>query len=113
MRKINMKLVLSPAKSLNFDNQIPTTKTTKACFLEKSERLNKLLKKNHIVRCQSEEDKRVYFVDLSEEGKLFFDKMSPKHMEYIDSLIKVILTDEEKDLLASLLTKLGRGLEND
>jgi len=40
-----MKLVLSPAKSLNFESQIPTIQTTNACFLTQSERLNKLLKK--------------------------------------------------------------------
>ncbi|WP_460218086.1 peroxide stress protein YaaA [Psychroserpens sp. MEBiC05023] len=40
-----MKLVLSPAKSLDFDSKLPTTKTTEACFLKQSERLNKLLKK--------------------------------------------------------------------
>ncbi|MCT4629415.1 peroxide stress protein YaaA [Winogradskyella sp.] len=40
-----MKLVLSPAKSLNFESQIPTTKTSEGCFLAEAERLNKLLKK--------------------------------------------------------------------
>lgn len=40
-----MKLVLSPAKSLDFESQIPTTKTTEAAFLSESERINKLLKK--------------------------------------------------------------------
>nr|WP_321231538.1 peroxide stress protein YaaA [uncultured Psychroserpens sp.] len=40
-----MKLVLSPAKSLDFDTKLPTAKTTEACFLKQSERLNKLLKK--------------------------------------------------------------------
>ena len=40
-----MKLVLSPAKSLNFDSKLPTTKTSESCFLKESERLNKLLKK--------------------------------------------------------------------
>ncbi|EDP71986.1 hypothetical protein FBALC1_12832 [Flavobacteriales bacterium ALC-1] len=40
-----MKLVLSPAKSLNFETQLPTTKTTEGCFLAEAERLNKLLKK--------------------------------------------------------------------
>ncbi|MEH6537632.1 MAG: peroxide stress protein YaaA [Psychroserpens sp.] len=40
-----MKLVLSPAKSLDYDSKLPTTKTTEACFLNESERLNKLLKK--------------------------------------------------------------------
>ncbi|WP_345004314.1 peroxide stress protein YaaA [Snuella lapsa] len=40
-----MKLVLSPAKSLDLESKIPTTLTTEACFLAQAERLNKLLKK--------------------------------------------------------------------
>ena len=40
-----MKLVLSPAKSLNFESELPTQKATEAAFLPQSERLNKLLKK--------------------------------------------------------------------
>ncbi len=40
-----MKLVLSPAKSLNFESQLPIASNTEAQFLKQSERLNKLLKK--------------------------------------------------------------------
>ena len=40
-----MKLVLSPAKSLNFDSKLPTSKNTESCFLKESERLNRLLRK--------------------------------------------------------------------
>jgi cytoplasmic iron level regulating protein YaaA (DUF328/UPF0246 family) len=40
-----MKLVLSPAKSLDYTSTLPTSKTTEACFLNEAERLNKLLKK--------------------------------------------------------------------
>jgi len=40
-----MKLVLSPAKSLDFETELPTTKTTEGYFLSEAERLNKLLKK--------------------------------------------------------------------
>lgn len=40
-----MKLVLSPAKSLNFESELPTTLNTEAQFLKQSERLNKILKK--------------------------------------------------------------------
>ncbi len=40
-----MKLVLSPAKSLNFESKLPTVITTESCFLNEAERLNKLLKK--------------------------------------------------------------------
>lgn len=40
-----MKLVLSPAKSLNFDSELPTNQVSENYFLNEAERLNKLLKK--------------------------------------------------------------------
>jgi len=40
-----MKLVISPAKSLDFESQVPSQITTEPSFLNESERLNKLLKK--------------------------------------------------------------------
>ncbi|MBD0824227.1 peroxide stress protein YaaA [Aestuariibaculum marinum] len=40
-----MKLVISPAKSLDFESELPTTKSSEAQFLKQSERINKLLKK--------------------------------------------------------------------
>lgn len=40
-----MKIVLSPAKSLDFESTVPTSLETEACFLSEAERLNKLLKK--------------------------------------------------------------------
>jgi len=40
-----MKVVLSPAKSLDFERELPTPLATEACFLSEAERLNKLLKK--------------------------------------------------------------------
>lgn len=39
-----MKLVLSPAKSLDFESELPTTQHTEPQFLNQSERLNKILK---------------------------------------------------------------------
>ncbi len=43
-----MKLVLSPAKSLDFESKLPTTKTSEGQFLSESERINKLLKKKSV-----------------------------------------------------------------
>lgn len=40
-----MKLVLSPAKSLDFESKLPTERTTEAQFLNQSERISKVLKK--------------------------------------------------------------------
>ncbi len=43
-----MKLVLSPAKTLDFETKLPTAKTTQSEFLKQSERLNKELKKKSV-----------------------------------------------------------------
>lgn len=40
-----MKIVISPAKSLNFESDIPTSKFTQPIFLKQSENLNAILKK--------------------------------------------------------------------
>lgn len=40
-----MKLVLSPAKSLDFESKLPTINATEGLFLSEAERINKLLKK--------------------------------------------------------------------
>lgn len=39
-----MKVVLSPAKSLNFESKVPTATYTEATFLTEAERINKVLK---------------------------------------------------------------------
>ncbi|MFB9054366.1 peroxide stress protein YaaA [Formosa undariae] len=40
-----MKLVISPAKSLDFDRKLPSNVSTEAIFLKEAERLNKVVKK--------------------------------------------------------------------
>jgi len=40
-----MKLVLSPAKSLDYDTALPTTRSTAPYFIDEAERINKHLKK--------------------------------------------------------------------
>ena len=40
-----MKIVISPAKSLDFESELPTTKFTQPSFLAESEKLNKVLVK--------------------------------------------------------------------
>jgi len=39
-----MKLIISPAKSLDFTRSLPIESTTQACFLKEAESLNKILK---------------------------------------------------------------------
>ena len=39
-----MKLVISPAKSLNYTSELPTKEFTQSCFLKEAEMLNSILK---------------------------------------------------------------------
>ncbi|MGB1449426.1 MAG: peroxide stress protein YaaA [Flavobacteriaceae bacterium] len=43
-----MKMIISPAKSLNFETELPTTSYSAARFLPEAERINKLLKKKSV-----------------------------------------------------------------
>ena len=43
-----MKMIVSPAKSLNFDATLPTKEYSEALFLKEAERINKLLKKKSV-----------------------------------------------------------------
>lgn len=43
-----MKMIISPAKSLNFEKELPTSEATQAVFLSEAERINKLLKKKSV-----------------------------------------------------------------
>lgn len=43
-----MKIVLSPAKSLDFETPLPTSKTSQINFLEEAQKINKVLKKKSV-----------------------------------------------------------------
>jgi cytoplasmic iron level regulating protein YaaA (DUF328/UPF0246 family) len=41
-----MKIVISPAKSLNFETELPTLKYTEPAFLKESRQIKKVLKQS-------------------------------------------------------------------
>ena len=44
-KTLNMKIVISPAKSLNFESNLPTDQNSNPCFLAEAKCINELLKK--------------------------------------------------------------------
>ncbi len=56
--------------------------------------IKKLKEKNYIHTYKDQNDKRVTWVTLSKEGKLFYQQMYPKHMTYVDNLFKSFSEDE-------------------
>ncbi|OAS23742.1 MarR family winged helix-turn-helix transcriptional regulator [Paenibacillus oryzisoli] len=69
--------------------------------------VDKLVKKEFVIRNTSTEDRRLIFAEITEKGKQFIEDVFPKHAEVIESAVAG-LTEEEKQLASQLLKKLGR-----
>ncbi|NQX63454.1 MarR family winged helix-turn-helix transcriptional regulator [Paenibacillus qinlingensis] len=69
--------------------------------------VDKLVKKEFVIRNTSTEDRRLIFAEITEKGKQFIEDVFPKHAEVIENAVAG-LTEEEKQLASQLLKKLGR-----
>lgn len=73
--------------------------------------VDKLQKKNLLIRRSSEEDRRVIYAELTAEGRELFERIFPEHKERMARAVSG-LTDEEKAQAAHLLRKLGRSAQD-
>jgi MarR family 2-MHQ and catechol resistance regulon transcriptional repressor len=69
--------------------------------------VDKLVKKEFVVRRTSMEDRRLIFAEITVKGKQFIEEVFPQHIEVIESAVAG-LTAEEKKVASQLLKKLGR-----
>jgi len=81
-----MKIIISPAKSLDFENKVPTTSHTEPRFLEESQKLNKKLKtlsKNKLSSLMSiSDDLAALNYDRNQNWKIPFTKKNAKQAIY-------------------------------
>lgn len=68
--------------------------------------IDQLEKKGMIKRNPSDDDKRVIMVELTDEGKDFFDKIFPKHVQTLTTMYQN-LNDEEIHTIIETLKKIG------
>lgn len=68
--------------------------------------MNSLVKKGYVNRNRSEEDRRVVFISLSDNGRKAYEHHARFHKEMIDSVISH-LGPEETELLLKTLTDLN------
>lgn len=83
---------------LNFNEGCPMSNVSQMLSLEKGSFTpvaNKLMKLGFITRKQSETDRRIHKLFLTEEGKALATDFANKHMAYIESLLDG-LGDEKK-----------------
>ncbi|MBA2941836.1 MarR family transcriptional regulator [Paenibacillus sp. CGMCC 1.16610] len=69
--------------------------------------VDKLEKKEFVVRRTSTEDRRLVFAEITVKGKQFIEEVFPQHIEVIESAVAG-LTAEEKRVASQLLKKLGK-----
>lgn len=69
--------------------------------------VDKLEKKEFVVRRTSTEDRRLVFAEITVQGKQFIEEVFPQHIGVIESAVAG-LTAEEKKVASQLLKKLGK-----
>lgn len=77
--------------------------------------VDKLQKKNLLTRRASQDDRRVIYAELTDEGRYFFEQIFPQHHRVIMETVGG-LSSEEKQQAIHLLKKLGltaEGKSND
>jgi MarR family 2-MHQ and catechol resistance regulon transcriptional repressor len=69
--------------------------------------IDKLEKKGYIERSYCREDRRVVYIQITDNGKSLMDKIFPKHQQMIEELFEDI-TDEEKEVVIDVLKRVGK-----
>lgn len=69
--------------------------------------IDRLLKQGYVLRDRDEKDRRVVFIQISEEGKVVLDETHEKRKQVLMKYLSY-LDQEELDSLVSIFTKLSR-----
>lgn len=69
--------------------------------------IDKLENKDWVTRSDCKEDRRVVYIELTEDGKRLMNEIFPKHQLVIDNLFSE-LTIPEQDIFINLLKRVGK-----
>jgi MarR family 2-MHQ and catechol resistance regulon transcriptional repressor len=69
--------------------------------------IDKLEKKNYVARRDCTEDRRVVYIDITDEGTKLMDEIFPKHQKVIEELFSDV-TEEEKATVIDVLKRVGK-----
>jgi MarR family 2-MHQ and catechol resistance regulon transcriptional repressor len=64
--------------------------------------INKLQKKDLVVRKKCETDGRIYYISLTKKGENLISDIFPKHEAFLDNLFKDLKQQEKENLLENL-----------
>lgn len=65
--------------------------------------INKLEKKELVIRRKCEKDKRVFYVSLTEKGRIFISDIFPKHKDFLDNLFIQLDEGKKRELVDNLI----------
>jgi len=77
-----------------------------------SRAIKTMLDMGYLVKKINNNDKRAYFVELSNKGKVLYHKISPKALEW-EANLKSGISEEEYDCFMSVLLKLDEKLKQE
>lgn len=69
--------------------------------------MDKLEAKGFLERIDCKEDRRVVYIQITDEGKQFMEEVFPKHQLVIEEIFSEI-TEKEKEVLINLLKRVGK-----
>ncbi len=64
--------------------------------------LGKLGKNNLIIKKRDIQDKRIFWIELTDNGREFYLRVFDKHMEYMDALFSEFTKSEKKDFIEKI-----------
>ena len=65
--------------------------------------INKLEKKDLVIRRKCNKDKRIYYVSLTEKGRDYIAHIFPKHKEFLNNLFKDLSEEDKRELVENLI----------
>jgi len=72
--------------------------------------VNKLVKMGYVEKIQDEKDKRIFWVQITDEGSKNYKEVHGKHIKYLDDLLEDF-SEEDKSSLIELIKTFGKGIE--
>lgn len=69
--------------------------------------VNKMIKDNYVVKIQDESDKRIYWVQITDQGRQAFLKVHEEHLKFLHEILGD-LSDEEKALFIDQVKYIGK-----
>ncbi len=73
--------------------------------------VDKLEKKNLILRTPNPEDRRIIHVSITDEGRTMMDEIFPGHAQAVQKILEGLDTEEKEEMI-SQLKKLGMYIKN-